>query len=58
MPKPYYRKEGLTISGICGKKVWRFGDRWFGPRDYDAFYKNALYSTILHFTPLLDYLIK
>ena len=26
--------------------------------DYDALLKNAQYSTILHFTPLLDYLIK
>jgi hypothetical protein len=37
----------------------RFGDRWFEKSPLrSAIYKYALYSTILHFTPLLGQVIK
>ena len=36
-------------------KVWRYGG--LAARDYGAFFKSALYSTILHITPLLVCLI-
>jgi hypothetical protein len=59
MPKPYYGKEGLTIASICGIRFGyiRFGYGGLAVKDYDALFKDAPYSTILHFTPLLDCLI-
>ena len=39
------RFEGLTYEGLCGRGL-------AAPGHYEALYKSAPFSTILHFTPL------
>jgi|688.fasta_scaffold76219_14 hypothetical protein len=57
MPKPCIQRFDNMIH-MWYKGDTRFGDMGFGrQKDYDAIYKSAPYSTILHFTPLLDCLI-